>query len=128
VTNAQARKTACVVAFVLLAIAAWNFYRGRTNVVRIFTASGALLLVIGFLIPAAARAFHTGWMRFASALGHVNSRVLLSLMFYGVLTPYGFVSRLAGRDPLRRRGQRLESYWIKRKTTRQTSEQFERLF
>jgi hypothetical protein len=128
VTDAQARKTALVVAAVLLLIAAWNFYRGRTNVVIIFGSLGALLLVVGFLIPSAARAFHKGWMRFASALGYVNSRILLSLMFYGVLTPYGFVSRLAGRDPLRRRGKKIESYWIPRKTTRQAREQFERLF
>jgi polyferredoxin len=128
VSNAQARKTACVVAIVFLLIAAWNFYRGRTTVVVIFGALAALLLVIGFLIPTAARAFHAGWMRFASVLGHINSRVLLSIMFYGALTPYGFVSRLVGRDPLRRRGKRLESYWTKRKTTRQTREQFERLF
>lgn len=128
VTDAQARKTAWVVAAVLLLIAAWNVYRGRTTLVVIFGGIGALLLIVGLFIPAAARRFHVAWMRFAVALGHVNSRVLLSLMFYGALTPYGFISRLVGRDPLRRRGNRLESYWIERKQTKQTREQFERLF
>ncbi|PYS82180.1 MAG: hypothetical protein DMF67_14165 [Acidobacteria bacterium] len=128
VTDRQARKTALVVAAVLLAIAAWNFYRGRMTVVIIFGAVGALLLVVGLLIPAAARAFHNAWMRFAAVLGHVNSRVLLSVMFYGALTPYGFVSRLAGRDPLKRRAKKQESYWIPRARTRQAREQFERLF
>jgi Saxitoxin biosynthesis operon protein SxtJ len=128
VTNAQARKTAAVVAAVLLLIAAWNLYRGRTGIVIVFGGIGALLLIVGFFIPAAARRFHTAWMRFAAALGHFNSRILLSLMFYGALTPYGFVSRLVGRDPLRRRGKRLESYWIERKRTKQEREQFERLF
>ena len=128
VTDRQARKTALVVAAVLLLIAAWNFYRGRTGVVLIFAAAGASLVVAGLLFPAAARAFHNAWMRFAAALGRVNSRVLLSLMFYGVLTPYGFVSRLAGRDPLRRRAKGRESYWIPREHTRQTRERFERLF
>ena len=128
VTDRQARKTALAVAAVLLLIAAWNFYRGRTGGVVTFAAFGAALAAAGLLFPAAARAFHNAWMRFASALGHLNSRVLLSLMFYGVLTPYGFVSRLAGRDPLRRRAKGRESYWIPRRTTRQTREQFERLF
>jgi Saxitoxin biosynthesis operon protein SxtJ len=128
VTDRQARKTALLVASVLLAIAAWNLYRGRTAVVFIFGAVGALLLFAGLLIPSAARAFHKAWMRFASALGHLNSRVLLSLMYYLVMTPYGFVMRLAGRDALRRRAKRQESYWIRRKATRQTREQFERLF
>ena len=127
-TDAQARKTALVVGGVLLLVAAWNLYRGRTAVVVIFVSVGALLLVAGLFAPAAARAFHNAWMRLASALGYVNSRVLLTLMYYLVLTPYGFVTRLAGRDPLRRRGEAGESYWIERKTTRQTREQFERLF
>ena len=128
VTNAQARKSALLVAAVLLAVAAWNLYRGRTTVVAIFGALGAALIVAGLLVPPAARAFHTAWMRFAVLLGHVNSRVLLTVFYYLVITPYGFVTRLVGRDPLRRRGAHAESYWVERKVTRQTREQFERLF
>ena len=128
VTNAQARKSALLVAAVLLGIAAWNLYRGRTTVVFIFGALGAALVVAGLLVPPAARAFHTAWMRFAVLLGHVNSRVILTLVYYLGVTPYGFVTRLVGRDPLRRRGAKSESYWVERKATRQTPEQFERLF
>ncbi|HEX7315931.1 MAG TPA: SxtJ family membrane protein [Pyrinomonadaceae bacterium] len=128
VTNAQARKSALLVAAVFLCIAAWNLYRGRTTVVIIFGALGAALVVAGLFVPPAARAFHTAWMRFAVLLGHVNSRVLLTVMYYLVVTPYGFVTRLVGRDPLRRRGAKAESYWVERKTTRQAPEQFERLF
>lgn len=128
VTRAQARKSALVVAAVLLGIAAWNFYRGRTTVVVIFASIGAALVVSGLLVPPAARAFHKAWMRLAVFLGHVNSRVLLMLMYYLVFTPYGLASRLFRRDPLRRRGDRQESYWVERKATRQTKEQFERLF
>ena len=128
VTDAQARKSALLVAAVLLAVAAWNLYRGRTTVVVIFGALGALLVVAGLLVPPAARAFHTAWMRLAALLGHVNSRVLLTLFYYLVITPYGFVTRLVGRDPLRRRGAARGSHWVERKATRQTREQFERLF
>ncbi|HYY97139.1 MAG TPA: SxtJ family membrane protein [Pyrinomonadaceae bacterium] len=128
VTDAQARKSALLVAAVLLLIAAWNLYRGRAAVVVIFGSLSAALVVAGLFSPAAARAFHKGWMRLAVALGHVNSRVLLTLMYYLVFTPYGLASRLAGRDPLRRRGKAGESYWTERAATRQTREGFERLF
>ena len=128
VTDAQARKSALLVAAVLLAVAAWNLYRGRTTVVVIFGALGGGLVVAGLLVPVAARAFHVAWMRFAVALGHVNSRILLTLVYYLVVTPYGIVSRLVRRDPLRRRGRAEESYWVERKTTRQAREGFERLF
>ncbi|MDT7604769.1 MAG: hypothetical protein QOF61_2766 [Acidobacteriota bacterium] len=128
VTNEQARKTALLVGVVLILIAAWNYYRGRMTVVEIFGALGALLAFFGLFVPPAARAFHTGWMKFAHALGWVNSRVLLTVLFYGVFAPYGFLSRLTGRDPLGRRGDRGETYWTTRKATRQSAAQFERLF
>ena len=128
VTDAQARKTALLVAGMLLLIAAWNFYRGRINVVAIFGGLGVAFIILGLMLPALARPFHTYWMKLAAILGYVNSRVLLSLMFYGVFTPYGFLSRLVGRDPLKRRDRKRESYWTPRRNTRQPREQFERLF
>lgn len=128
VTDAQARKSALLVAAVLLGIAAWNLYRGRPTVVAVLGSLGAALVLAGLFVPAAARAFHVAWMRFAVVLGHVNSRVLLTLVYYLVVTPYGVVSRLVRRDPLRRRAPRGESYWVERKTTRQSREGFERLF
>ena len=128
VANRQARKTALLVGTVLLLIAAWNYHRGRIGVVEVFGAVGVVLFVVGLFVPPAARAFHAGWMKFAYALGWVNSRVLLTLLFYGVFAPYGFLSRLFGRDPLRRRERNGETYWTTRKATRQTREQFERLF
>ena len=128
VTDAQARKTALVVAAVFLGIAAWNFYRGRTTVVAIFGGLGVALALAGLFAPALARRFHVVWMKLAVALGYVNSRILLTVMFYGVFTPYGFVSRLVGRNPLRRRGAKHDSYWTERKRTRQTRDGFERLF
>ena len=109
-------------------IAGWNYPRGRMTVVLVFGALAALLAFAGLLVPPAARAFHVGWMKFATALGWVNSRVLLTLLFYGVFAPYGFVSRLFGRDPLNRRRAAGDTHWTTRKRTRQTREQFERLF
>ena len=128
VTNAQARKTAFVVAAVLFGIAAWNLYRGRMIVVTVLGGVGLALLLAGLWVPAVARRFHVFWMKVAVFLGYINSRVLLGLMYYGMFTPYGLVSRLVGRDPLKRRSVGQESYWTERKVTRQPREQFERLF
>jgi hypothetical protein len=127
VTDAQARNTACVVACVVLAIAAWNLYRGRMTAVYICGGIMLTLVLVG-LLPPLARRFHIIWMTIAVALGWVNSRILLTLMFYLVFTPYGFISRLVGRDPLDRRAAGRESYWMPRKRTQQTKEGFGRLF
>lgn len=128
VTDAQARKTALIVAGVLLALAAWNFYRSRMTVVIVLGSIGGALVLMGLLLPSLARRFHIIWMRIAAILGYINSRILITLMFYGMITPFGFFSRLFGRDVLNRRGKTRESYWIPRATTRQTKEGFERQF
>ncbi len=128
VSDKQARQTALTVACVLLLIALWNLYRGRTVVVAVFGGLTLALALAGLLLPAIARRFHIFWMRVALALGYINSRILLSLMFYGMFTPYGFLSRLFKRDPLNRRNAARESYWTPRARTRQEPEQFERLF
>lgn len=127
-TNAQARKTCLVVAAVLILIAALMFYRERPQSSAIFGGCALFLVIIGFLIPPAAKVFHKIWMTIAFALGYVNSRILLTLIYFSVFAPYGLISRFAGRDPLRRRGENLESYWIPKKVTRQKKEGFERLF
>ena len=122
------RKTAFSVGFVLLCLAAWNLYRRRLVVTCGLGGAGALLCLIGLLIPVWAQRFHVIWMRFGKALGAVNMRILLSGMHYLVLTPVGFVLRLVGHDPLRLRARPAESYWIPRAETRQSRERFERLF
>ena len=126
--TAQARKSAVAVGVVLLVIAAWNFWKGRPAVYYPFALIGASLLIISRVWDAGARGFHHYWMKFAGGLGYINARILLSLMFYLVITPYGLVSRLVRRNPLRRRGPPQESYWIPRKTLKQEHQQFERLF
>lgn len=123
-----ARTSALVVGLVLLAITAWNVYKGREWVSWTTGGAGMLLLVIAACSARASLFFHKYWMRFAAALGAINARVLLSVMYYVVMTPLGLVGRLVGRDPLQRRGQAADSYWIRRERTRQTREQYERTF
>jgi hypothetical protein len=97
-------------------------------VVIVLGGSAFALVLMALLLPALARRFHVGWMKLAGALGYVNSRVLLSLVFYLLFVPYSLVARLIGRDPLNRRKRGRASYWIPRETTKQAKEQFERLF
>ena len=87
VSDKQARNTALIVALVLALIAGWNIYRGRFNIVVIFGAIAVLLTVIGLFVPVAARGFHRVWMGIAGVLGYVNSRILLTILYYLLLTP-----------------------------------------
>ena len=128
VTAREARKTALLVAAVSLLAAGYFWYRGRATALIVALSISAALAFIGVFIPGLAKLFHRVWMRFAFALGYVNSRILLTVIYVVFFIPYGILSRMFGRDPLDLRGERRESYWHRRSVTRQTKEQFERLF
>ena len=128
VSDREARKTALVVAAVLTGAAALFWYRGRLTASLISIGIAVALALIGIFVPSVAKAFHKVWYRIAFALGWVNSRILLTIIYYLLFVPYGVISRLAGRDPLNIRSEIGVSYWQKREKTRQTREQFERLF
>ena len=126
--HTSARKNALLVAAVLAALAAWNVYRHRLPLAGALGALALALCLVALISPSWTEGFNRGWMAFAAALGYVNSRVLLSLMYYLVVTPIGVVLRLAGHDPLHRRGPQRESYWIPREIPRQPRSRFERPF
>lgn len=127
-TEREARRTAFVVAAVLAVVTAWLIYQGGITLPAIMGAAALILVIVGTFLPSAAKVFHRGWMTFAFALGYVNSRIILTLVYFLVFVPYGLVSRLLGRDPLDMRSIKRKSYWHKREKTRPDREQFERLF
>ena len=61
------------------------------------------LAALALLFPAGLGPFYRGWMVLGHALGWVNTRLLLALVFFVVITPAGLLMRLFGRDPMRRR-------------------------
>lgn len=90
---------------VLVLIGVYQLVRGRTAAGASLAALGVVLAALGTFAPAALRIPSRLWWKLAHALGWVNSRVLLSLLFFLVLTPVGLLFRLIGRDPLSQRGK-----------------------
>ncbi len=124
----RSRKTALTVAAVFALLALWNVYRRRLLVVEIFGALSAVLLMVGLFLPSWAARFDRGWFRLAAVLGYINSRILLSIVYFLVITPFGLVMRLFRRDVLRRRKSGQATYWIPRQCPRQPRGAFERPF
>jgi hypothetical protein len=54
-------------------------------------------------------------MKLAEVLAWVNTRIVLGIVFYGVVTPIGLVMRLLGRDSMHRQFERQgQSYRVAR--------------
>jgi Saxitoxin biosynthesis operon protein SxtJ len=77
-------------------------------------AAAAVLGGVGGLIkPPMLRPIYTGWMVLMFPLGWAVSHLLLTLLFFGVITPMATVLHFFGRDVLRRRCQPGRgTYWV----------------
>lgn len=62
-----------------------------------------VLAAWGLAHPASLKPVHAAWMTFAEVLGHVNNRIVLGVVFFALITPFGWLRRLVGRDPMARR-------------------------
>jgi hypothetical protein len=88
---------------------------GSTAAAWAIAGAGFALLALLALVPAARRPLYLGWIYAFYPLGWVVSHVVLAVVYYGVFTPIGLVSRLAGRDPLAlRRVPGETSAWVDR--------------
>lgn len=107
-----------VVGGVLIAIAGvLLFSRDWSGSVAIYilSAVGAALVVLAFAAPTALKPVYLVWMTLAVVLGYIMTRVILTLVFFLVVTPIGAVLRMAGRDPLTRKPDpSLDTYWIEK--------------
>jgi len=54
------------------------------------------------------------WLRLANILGKINSFLLLSAIFYLLLTPWAFIYRLFNKDILKIKAKQEESYYFER--------------
>ena len=94
------------VGIVLCAIAAALVWRGRIGRAEVLGAVGVALLICGLVYPPILKRPSAVWWRFSRALGHVNARILLTLLFALVFVPLSLFWRLTGKDPLARRRDR----------------------
>lgn len=63
----------------------------------------AALWLPALVWPRILNGVYRAWMKIGMALGWVNSRIILGLVFYVLIVPMGVVMRLLGKDPMRRR-------------------------
>lgn len=96
---------------VLLAVAGYSIWRGRFAVAATLGTLGGLLLFLGYVRPSLLKRPSAAWWRFARALGHVNARVLLTMLFTIVFIPIGVLWRITRRDPLYRHRARFPG-WV----------------
>jgi len=105
------------------------YWKGFPTGFKVTAAIGGLLLLAGLLRPVWLKYVYRAWMKFAFAIAWFNTRLILSLMFYLVMTPVAVLLRLFGKRPLvLGRDKQSPSYWIRRQKVPFDSTRYEKHF
>ncbi|MBD3377129.1 hypothetical protein GF406_19020 [candidate division KSB1 bacterium] len=90
----QAKDTGMALAFLCLLL--WVFTEQS-----VFPKLAAVLLLFDMIMPSLFKPFAVLWFGLAHVLGSVVSRLLLSLIFFVIVTPVGILRKIMGYDSLK---------------------------
>jgi hypothetical protein len=104
------------------------FYKGSPN--GYYWIGAGVVLALCRLIGPLFRLIYRGWISFSVILGYFISRILLTLIFFLIITPTGVIMRIVGKDPMERKiDPDAPSYWADRETPAElTVERYEKQF
>ena len=101
-TTKDLRQFGLLVGGVFSMIGAWPVvFRGESP--RLWAIIlGGVLIILGAIVPQSLKQIHAGWMKLGHVLGAINTRIILGVIYYGLITPMGVVMRLMGKDSMHR--------------------------
>jgi hypothetical protein len=111
------KKFGILFAAICTVVGAYLFYK-ESSWWPWFAFGAALFVSTGLLGYSILRPAYIGWMKFALALGWINTRILLGIFFYLIVTPIALFMRVLGKDILDQKIDRsARTYWKKRERT-----------
>jgi hypothetical protein len=108
------RSFGLIVGGALLVIAAYLAWRGR-GTAPYLAAPGAIIMGLALIRPHLLAPLNWIWSQFGMLLHRVTSPIIISTLFFLVITPVGLLMRICGQRPLKLDFDKsAESYWVKR--------------
>jgi hypothetical protein len=89
---------------------------------------GVSVLTIALLNLPLLRHIYKGWMTFARAMAWFQTRLILGLFFYLMLTPLAFIMRLFGRDSMQLKRKSSDTFWDSRDSTPTEPERYRKQY
>ena len=127
-TKKDLRKFGITVGGVLLAIGLVLFYFGKPSAIY-FAVIGGSLILFGALFPKILKPLNRIWMSLAIILGFIMSRVILTILFYFVLTPIAILAKLVGKKfMVLKFDKSVNTYWEKRTNNNKKQIDYDRQF
>ena len=73
-----------------------------------------VFLTLSFFKPKLLRPLNLTWIKLGEILGKIIAPIVMALVFFVILTPMSFLVRALGKDLLRLKFSKNNTYWIKR--------------
>ena len=112
---------------ILLIIAGFLFYKDH-SAYNISLFAGLIFIFLGVFSPIILKPLYKIWMIFAVIIGAIMTRIILTILFFLVMTPIGLFTRLIGRDFLNLKITNQSSYWNSRVKKDELNQNYEKQF
>ena len=116
-----------IIGFILFVIGLILFVKEK-NLFTYFFSVGSILIITGGIAPIMLKPFHKVWMIFAVIIGWIMTRVILSVLFFLIITFIGIFTRLLGKDFLNLKKGSQQSYWNSRNREHELNQDYEKQF
>ncbi len=116
-----------IIGFILLIIGAFLFVKEKDSFIYFFS-TGSILIILGGITPVILKPIYKVWMIFAVIIGWIMTRVILSVLFFSIITTIGIFTRLIGKDFLNLKSKNNESYWNTRNKEYELNQDYEKQF
>ena len=119
-TAAEGRKFGLTVGIAFLVLAGLTLWRGKETTPIVLGVLGAAFVLAALAIPTRLGPVQRGWMGGAHLISKVTTPIFLSVIYFVVITPAGFMMRLFGRKPLEPPHDGT-TYWVTRERKPKTA-------
>ncbi|MGE5363269.1 MAG: hypothetical protein ACM3SM_04000 [Bacteroidota bacterium] len=124
----EIKKFAATVGIVLAVIAVLLLYFSRGSYIY-FAGVSAFLLLFRFVWYKTLTPLYIFWMTLSVVLGWISTRIILTLLYYFVMTPIRMIAGISGKKFLELKPDpSKESYWILRNRKKSEPADFEKQF
>jgi len=124
-TKKELREFGLTIGIILVILGSVSLWRGKPQA-PYFLGVGALFIIFGLLLWRFLKPLQRVWMGFSIILGFFMSRLILTVLFYGAITPISFIMKLLGKDILDERIDKTKpSYWHEIDTAKKDKKSYE---
>ena len=121
------REFGIIIGSIILVIVSMMFFKEK-EFYKFLLYIGVFVFFSGLLLPNILKPFYWIWMLFSLIIGWFMTRIILSILFYTIITPTGLILRLFRINYLELNNNNKSSFWNNRDSQIEKSQDYEKQF